>query len=308
MLKKLFDERSNVHLWPLSAMNNTVLSALNYDRSSLITNVNDVFSGKNSLNTISNDTVSLMAEISRNSVDVSHHALLNSITGISVSDGEVTDSKPSSGIDTTPIVNNLATPGIPIMGNDVNPICSIDTTPSVNNLETPVLPTISTENYTINLLSDLQAANNTSPSLNFDTGTFVLPSFNDTVLPHCMFENPTPTLNVSSTAHALPSQICSECDIGNTLGATSSLDLSLTTLGMEESKNDDPINKNFDPLKVLRKIRVSHINRLIIGQLNINSIRNKFEALKAIVSGNLDILVITESKLDISFPRGQFCM
>ena len=50
----------------------------------------------------------------------------------------------------------------------------------------------------------------------------------------------------------------------------------------------------------------SDFNRLIIRQLNINSIRN--EVLKTTVSDNLDILVITESKFDSSFPAGQFCM
>ena len=51
----------------------------------------------------------------------------------------------------------------------------------------------------------------------------------------------------------------------------------------------------------LKNIRVSNVNRLIIGQLNINSIRNKFEALKFITVGNIDILVITESKLITAF-------
>ena len=55
-------------------------------------------------------------------------------------------------------------------------------------------------------------------------------------------------------------------------------------------------------------IRTKNVNRLIIGQVNINSIQNKFEALKSIIIGNLDILVITETKLDKSFPDGHFYM
>ena len=54
-------------------------------------------------------------------------------------------------------------------------------------------------------------------------------------------------------------------------------------------------NENNDPFNTRRNIRISFINQLIIGQLNINSFRNKFEALKYIVSRNLDILVVTES-------------
>ncbi len=37
-----------------------------------------------------------------------------------------------------------------------------------------------------------------------------------------------------------------------------------------------------------------------------NSIRNRFEALKKITAGNLDVLMVAETKIDFSFPRGQF--
>ena len=40
------------------------------------------------------------------------------------------------------------------------------------------------------------------------------------------------------------------------------------------------------------------MNRLLIGNLNINFISNKFELLKFFVWGKDDILVITETKLD----------
>ena len=37
-----------------------------------------------------------------------------------------------------------------------------------------------------------------------------------------------------------------------------------------------------------------------------NSIRNKFELLSQYCQNNLDILLISQTKLDSSFPRGQF--
>ena len=61
-----------------------------------------------------------------------------------------------------------------------------------------------------------------------------------------------------------------------------------------------------DTYHALRGIRVSNVDRLLIGQLNINSLGNKFEALKLIVKGNLDIFIVTESKLDDTFPVNQF--
>ena len=48
------------------------------------------------------------------------------------------------------------------------------------------------------------------------------------------------------------------------------------------------------------------MNRPIIAQLNINSIRNKFQFLEKEVCANLDILLISETKLDDSFPSAQF--
>ena len=45
---------------------------------------------------------------------------------------------------------------------------------------------------------------------------------------------------------------------------------------------------------------------MVIGNLNINSISNKFDNLKLIIKGKIDILVITETKTDSTFPLNQF--
>ncbi len=42
--------------------------------------------------------------------------------------------------------------------------------------------------------------------------------------------------------------------------------------------------------------------------MNINSIRNKFDFLKVIISNNVDILAIAETKLDNTFPTSQFIL
>ena len=63
-----------------------------------------------------------------------------------------------------------------------------------------------------------------------------------------------------------------------------------------------------DTTHVLNNIKLENANRLVIAHLNINSLRNKFEALKYIIKGNVDILVISETKLDDTFPNNQFTM
>ena len=57
--------------------------------------------------------------------------------------------------------------------------------------------------------------------------------------------------------------------------------------------------------KAIRELRVKNINKVIIAQLNINSPRNKFEFLLEIVN-DVDILLIVETKLDISYHMNQF--
>ena len=53
--------------------------------------------------------------------------------------------------------------------------------------------------------------------------------------------------------------------------------------------------------KKIELVELFIINRLHIGNLNINSISNKL-----LVRGNVDIFVITETKLDSTFPISRF--
>ena len=65
-----------------------------------------------------------------------------------------------------------------------------------------------------------------------------------------------------------------------------------------KSKGND-INK----LKLVRK---KYLIKLVVANLNINSIRNEFEALMQNVSGGVDLLTISETKIDERFPKRQF--
>ena len=67
-----------------------------------------------------------------------------------------------------------------------------------------------------------------------------------------------------------------------------------------------PTKLSPDALSALKSIRVKNLKNVIIGQLNINSLRNKFSSLIDLIHGNVDILVITETKLDHTFPEKQF--
>ena len=61
-----------------------------------------------------------------------------------------------------------------------------------------------------------------------------------------------------------------------------------------------------DNLNTLCELRQKNLNRLLIGNLNITSICSKFDQTKCLRKGKVDILTITESKLDSSCTATQF--
>ena len=44
----------------------------------------------------------------------------------------------------------------------------------------------------------------------------------------------------------------------------------------------------------------------MIGHLNINSIRNKFDSFKYLIDENIGIILLSETKLNDTFPVNQF--
>ena len=63
---------------------------------------------------------------------------------------------------------------------------------------------------------------------------------------------------------------------------------------------------NMEDENVLHIVKNKNPNRLIIEQININSVRNKFEMLKELVKENIDVLLISETKIDKSFSTAEF--
>ena len=63
---------------------------------------------------------------------------------------------------------------------------------------------------------------------------------------------------------------------------------------------------NLDPCSNIENNRSKNPKRLIIALVNINSLRNKFDSLLEILQSNGAILLISETKIDSSFPTDQF--
>ena len=72
-------------------------------------------------------------------------------------------------------------------------------------------------------------------------------------------------------------------------------------LNISPIDSETPNNNLQDDMLVLKNLRVSYPNNIIIGHLNINSIRNKFEMLSLSIAQFVDM-----SKLVSTFPSTQF--
>ena len=56
----------------------------------------------------------------------------------------------------------------------------------------------------------------------------------------------------------------------------------------------------------IKNLRVRNVNKVIFGNLNINSLPNKFDQLREIELQYVDVLVVIETKLDDTFLTSQF--
>ena len=51
---------------------------------------------------------------------------------------------------------------------------------------------------------------------------------------------------------------------------------------------------------------MKNIDQILLGHVNINSLRNKSEMLADLIKGKLDIMLIPKTKIDYTFPTSQF--
>ena len=95
-------------------------------------------------------------------------------------------------------------------------------------------------------------------------------------------------------------------DSRNTVEESSYEHIDLSSNNTNESflsESSDTLN---DDLIWLSKQRLTYPKNLIIDHLNINSVRNKFSSFQQTVLSKTDILLLSEAKIDDSFPNSQF--
>ena len=59
-------------------------------------------------------------------------------------------------------------------------------------------------------------------------------------------------------------------------------------------------------LNILHKLRINNMGKVVIGNLNVASLPSRIDEIRMVVIGRIDILILTETHLDGSFPSEQF--
>ena len=92
------------------------------------------------------------------------------------------------------------------------------------------------------------------------------------------------------------------------MSSNSENEIDHNTLGKSENPLFDPIiiDENTYDSHGIKDLRNQNPFRVIIGHININYIKNKFEPLVSFINNNLDILMISETKIDETFPDSPF--
>ena len=76
---------------------------------------------------------------------------------------------------------------------------------------------------------------------------------------------------------------------------------------MTKDTNKDTHPIDCTDLQMLKKDRLNYLRNPLIGYLNINSIRNKISDIREVFGKlQLDYFVLSEAKIDESFPAAQF--
>ena len=76
---------------------------------------------------------------------------------------------------------------------------------------------------------------------------------------------------------------------------------------LNDDNDENDANDANDHLHNLSLFRKNHPKNILLGHLNINSIRNKFDSVQELIQiSKMNLLLISETKLDESFPSAQF--
>ena len=104
-------------------------------------------------------------------------------------------------------------------------------------------------------------------------------------------------INVIINLESVSSKISTDRPLVNQITKESNLS--------SNAKNLD-LNRTFNTFPLVQARRLKNPKNVIIGHLNVNSLRNKFTAVEELIKGKIDSGLISETKIDESFPNRKF--
>ena len=75
---------------------------------------------------------------------------------------------------------------------------------------------------------------------------------------------------------------------------------------LQEANNQSENSNRSNVTESSRSLRLENPNPIMIGQLNISSTRNKFEMLTSLITNEIDVLLLSETKMEENFPQKSF--
>ena len=161
------------------------------------------------------------------------------------------------------------------------------------NLNTNSIPELGSENNTVSTLTTLKE------NINKNAGM----DLSDTFLPDYSQIGLSESVSLPSVCSA-SGEIFTPFDYETPTQSLNELSVHNDCVVVGEFNNNVPDESN--PYSILNDIRVKNMNRVIFAHININSIRNKFNMLADLIAGKIDLLLISETKIDDTFPSSQF--
>ena len=77
-------------------------------------------------------------------------------------------------------------------------------------------------------------------------------------------------------------------------------------LNLSSGAKNFELNRNFNTFRLVQPHMLKNPKNVIIGHLNVNAVMNKFPAVEELIKGKIDVGLISETKIDESFPNQQF--
>ena len=92
--------------------------------------------------------------------------------------------------------------------------------------------------------------------------------------------------------------------LGRRQGGSAIAPKSLRNIFIKEPSVSENESKHFK--EVFSSFHRNNLNKIILAQLNINFLRSKFDLLFDVMAGNVDVFMISETKINETFPSSQF--